>query len=65
MLDLLAAIVQLNADFGPKTRAGDDGSKIESTTVKREITSRHGVDSGPLSEWLALGVLRRTAKPPR
>ena len=45
-------IVQRNADFGPYTRAGDDGSKIESMTVERKITSRHGVDSRPLSEWL-------------
>ena len=45
-------IIQRNADFGPYTRVGDDGSKIESMTVKRKITSRHGVDSRPLSEWL-------------
>jgi hypothetical protein len=45
-------IVQRNADFGPYTKAGDDGSKIESMTVKKKITSRHGVDSRPLSEWL-------------
>jgi hypothetical protein len=31
-------------------RAGDDGSNIESVTVERKITSRHGVDSRPLSE---------------
>ena len=45
-------IIQRNADFGPYTRAADDGSKIESMTVERKITSRHGVDSRPLSEWL-------------
>jgi hypothetical protein len=27
-------------------------SKIESMTLKRKITSRHGVDSRPLSKWL-------------
>jgi len=43
-------VVQRNADFGPYTRAGDDGSEIEFMTVKRKITSRHGVDSRPLSE---------------
>ena len=31
-------------------REGDDGSKSESMTVERKITSRHGVDSRPLSE---------------
>ena len=45
-------IIQRNADFGLYTRVGDDGSKIESMSVKRKITSRHGVDSRPLSEWL-------------
>src|SRR5215475_4325367 len=46
------AIVQRYADFGSYTKAGDDGSKSESMTVERKITSRHGVDSRPLSEWL-------------
>ena len=34
--------------------------KSESMTVERKITSRHGVDSRPLSEWLrVLGALPR------
>jgi hypothetical protein len=43
-------IVQRNADFGPYTRAGDDGLQIEFKPVERKITSGHGVDSRPLSE---------------
>ena len=39
-----------NVDFRPYTRTGDDGLKIESMTVERRITSRHGFDSRPLSE---------------
>jgi hypothetical protein len=37
-------------DYGPYADAGDDGSKSVSLTAERKITSRHGVDSRPLSE---------------
>jgi len=42
--------------------------KSESMTVERKITSRHGVDSRPLSEWLRVpgalpgGALRLSAR---
>src|SRR5262249_39050075 len=58
------AIVQRNADFSPYTRAGDVGLQIAFKPVERKITSRHGVDSRPLSgrlrhTWVPAGRVRR------
>src|SRR5262245_50235624 len=48
-------IVNGTPTSAPYTRAGDDGSKIESMAVKRKITSRHELDSRLLSELAGCG----------
>ena len=53
MSDLLACDCSRERRFRPVHEGrATMARRLSQMTVKRKITSRHGVDSGPLSEWL-------------